>query len=316
MAAETIITQTFPVTGMTCAGCASSVESMIGVQKGVEKAEVNFATQTVKVAYHPDIVQPESLKQAVQSVGYDLIIDTVNGKEKQEQAQRDHYLELKRNIIWACMLTLPVVAIGMFFMNIHYANYIMLVLTAPVLFIAGKNFFTGAWKQAKHRRANMDTLVAMSTGIAFLFSVFNTIYPEFWHRRGLHPHVYYEAASVVIVFIMLGKLLEERAKSNTSSAIKKLIGLQPKTVLLITQEGEKITPVEEVNIGDLLLVRPGEKIPVDGIVEQGSSYIDESMISGEAVAVEKRQATAFLRGRSIKKAVFGSAQKRSAVKPC
>ncbi len=304
MAAEPIITQTFPVTGMTCAGCASSVESMIGVQKGVEKAEVNFATQTVKVAYDPAIVQPVGLQRSVQSVGYDLIIDTVNGKEKQDQAQRDHYRELKRNIIWAGMLTLPVIAIGMFFMNIPYANYIMLVLAAPVLVIAGKNFFTGAWKQAKHRRANMDTLVAMSTGIAFLFSVFNTVYPEFWHRRGLHPHVYYEAASVVIVFIMLGKLLEERAKSNTSSAIKKLIGLQPKTVLLITPEGEKITPVEDVDIGDLLLVRPGEKIPVDGIVEQGSSYVDESMISGEAVAVEKKTSDRVFAGTINQKGSF------------
>ncbi|NHA05534.1 copper-translocating P-type ATPase [Mucilaginibacter sp. HC2] len=304
MSPATIYTQTFPVTGMTCAGCASSVESMLGAQKGVEKAEVNFATQSVKVAYHPDLIRPEGLQLSVQSVGYDLIIDTENGKEKSEQAQQAHYHALKKNIIWAAVLTLPVVLIGMFLMDIPNANYIMLVLTAPVLFIAGRNFFTGAWKQAKHGRANMDTLVAMSTGIAFLFSVFNTVYPEFWHRQGLHPHVYYEAASVVIVFIMLGKLLEERAKSNTSSAIKKLIGLQPKTVLLITPGGEKITPVEGVKIGDLLLVRPGEKIAVDGIVEQGSSYIDESMISGEPVAVEKKTGDRVFAGTINQKGSF------------
>ncbi len=304
MAAQLVETLTFPVTGMTCAACASSVESTIGAQKGVEKAEVNYATQSVKVAFHPEIVQPVSLQQSVQSVGYDLIIDTVNGKEKQAEAQQNHYQELKRNITWATVLTIPVTIIGMFFMNIPYANYMMMALTAPVLFIAGKNFFVNAWKQARHGRANMDTLVAMSTGIAFLFSVFNTVYPEFWHRQGLHPHVYFEAASVVIVFIMLGKLLEENAKSNTSSAIKKLIGLQPKTVLLVTAQGEKETAIADVQIGDRLLVRPGEKIPVDGVVYEGNSFVDESMISGEPVAVEKKPSENVFAGTLNQKGSF------------
>jgi Cu2+-exporting ATPase len=288
MPTQQLQTLTFPVTGMTCASCASSVESMIGAQKGVEKAEVNYATQSVKVAFHPDIIQPANLQQSVQSVGYDLIIDTVSGKEKQAAEQQSYFLQLKKNITWAIILTVPVVLIGMIFMDIPYANYIMMALTAPVLFIAGKNFFINTWKQARHGRANMDTLVAMSTGIAFLFSAFNTFYPEFWYRQGLYPHVYFEAASVVIVFIMLGKLLEEKAKSNTSSAIKKLIGLQPKTVLLITARGEKETAIADVQIGDRLLVRPGEKIPVDGVVYEGNSFIDESMITGEPVAVEKK----------------------------
>jgi len=304
MAAQLVETLTFPVTGMTCAACASSVESTIGAQKGVEKAEVNYATQSVKVAFHPEIVQPVSLQQSVQSVGYDLIIDTVNGKEKQAEAQQNHYQELKRNITWATVLTIPVTIIGMFFMNIPYANYMMMALTAPVLFIAGKNFFINAWKQARHGRANMDTLVAMSTGIAFLFSVFNTVYPEFWHRQGLHPHVYFEAASVVIVFIMLGKVLEENAKSNTSSAIKKLIGLQPKTVLLVTAQGEKETAIADVQIGDRLLVRPGEKIPVDGVVYEGNSFVDESMISGEPVAVEKKPSENVFAGTLNQKGSF------------
>lgn len=304
MAAQLVETLTFPVTGMTCAACASSVESTIGAQKGVEKAEVNYATQSVKVSFHPEIVQPVSLQQSVQSVGYDLIIDTVNGKEKQAEAQQNHYQELKRNITWATVLTIPVTIIGMFFMNIPYANYMMMALTAPVLFIAGKNFFINAWKQARHGRANMDTLVAMSTGIAFLFSVFNTVYPEFWHRQGLHPHVYFEAASVVIVFIMLGKVLEENAKSNTSSAIKKLIGLQPKTVLLVTAQGEKETAIADVQIGDRLLVRPGEKIPVDGVVYEGNSFVDESMISGEPVAVEKKPSENVFAGTLNQKGSF------------
>ncbi|RYE52072.1 MAG: cation-translocating P-type ATPase, partial [Sphingobacteriales bacterium] len=213
-------TISLPVLGMTCAACATSVESMIGSQAGVEKAEVNYATQTVKVQYHPSEIQPNAFQKAVQSIGYDLIMDTESGKEIQEEVQRKNYVALKKRMIASGILTIPVVLIGMFFMDIPYANYYMLALTTPILFLFGRNFFINAFKQARHGKANMDTLVALSTGIAYLFSIFNTFYPEFWHQRGLHPHVYFEAAAVVIVFIMLGKLLEERAKSNTSSAIK------------------------------------------------------------------------------------------------
>jgi Cu2+-exporting ATPase len=304
MATLQLKTLTFPVTGMTCAACASSVESMIGSQKGVENAEVNYATQSVKVVFHPEIIQAINLQHSVQSIGYDLIIDAVNGKETQEEVQKNQYNKLKRNIIWATILTVPVGLIGMVFMDMPYANYIMMALTAPVLFVAGRSFFSGAWKQARNGRANMDTLVAMSTGIAFLFSVFNTVFPEFWHRQGLHPHVYFEAASVVIVFIMLGKLLEEKAKSNTSSAIKKLIGLQPKTVLLITAQGEIETAISDVQIGDQLLVRPGDKIPVDGVVYQGNSFVDESMISGEPVAIEKKAGDPVFAGTLNQKGSF------------
>lgn len=284
---DDIQTLLLPVLGMTCAACANSVESMIGSQQGVEKAEVNYATQTVKVSYHPDQVQPPAFQKAVQSIGYDLIMDSENGKEKQKEVQQKNYSSLKRRMIASGILALPVVLIGMFFMDIPYANYYMLALTTPILFIFGKSFFVNAYKQASHGRANMDTLVALSTGIAYLFSLFNTLYPEFWHQRGLHPHVYYEAAAVVIVFIMLGKLLEERAKSNTSSAIKKLVGLQPKTVLVITDNGEKEIPLSDIAIDDKILVRSGEKIPVDGEIYEGTSYVDESMISGEPVAVSK-----------------------------
>jgi Cu2+-exporting ATPase len=192
----------------------------------------------------------------------------------------------------------------MFLMDLPYANYIMLVLTAPVVFYFGKSFFVNAWKQAGHGKANMDTLVALSTGIAFIFSLFNTFYPEFWHSRGLHPHVYFEAAAVVIVFIMLGKLLEENAKSNTSGAIKKLIGLQPKMVLLITENGEQEIPVADVQKGDKLLVRSGEKIPVDGTLYEGSSYVDESMLSGEPVAVLKEQGSKIFAGTINQKGSF------------
>ena len=297
-------TQIFPVLGMTCASCAISVESIIAAEPGVVKSEVNYATQSVKVNYHSDKTQPSTLQKVVQSIGYDLILNAESGKEIQEQTQNIHYLKLKKHTIAAAALTLPVVIIGMFFMDMLYANYYMLALTTPVLFLFGNNFFINAWKQAKHKKANMDTLVALSTGIAYIFSVFNTFNPSFWHSRGLHPHVYYEAAAVVIVFIMLGKLLEENAKSNTSSAIKKLIGLQPKTVWLILPNAEKEIPVNEVQIGDNLLVRPGDKIPLDGEIYEGSSFVDESMISGEPIAIAKNKGDKVFAGTLNQKGSF------------
>ncbi len=297
-------TITLPVLGMSCAGCASSVQSMLTAQEGIERAAVNYATQQVKVVYEPEIIQPEQFQQSLQSIGYDLILDQVSGKEQQEVVQMNNYKILKSKTIYAAVLTTPVVIIGMFLMDIPYANYCMLVLTAPVLFVFGKSFFVNAYKQAKHGRANMDSLVALSTGIAFIFSLFNTFYPEFWHSKGLHPHVYYEASAVVIVFIMLGKLLEENAKANTSSAIKKLIGLQPKTVIRITEDGEKQVPIAEVQVGYRLRVRSGDKIAVDGQVDEGHSYVDESMISGEPVAVEKEPGKKVFSGTINQKGSF------------
>lgn len=195
----------------------------------------------------------------------------------------------------------------MFFMDMPYADPIMWLFSTPVVIWLGRDFFVNAWKQAKHRSANMDTLVALSTGIAYLFSVFNMLFADFWHQRGLHAHVYFEAAAVIIAFILLGKLLEERAKGNTSSAIKKLMGLQPKTVIVVHADGtEKQTAIEDVSAGDVILVKPGEKIAVDGMVISGNSYVDESMLSGEPVPVLKKKKKKYLQERLTKKAASGS----------
>jgi len=279
--------RSFPVTGMTCAGCAISVESILKSTPGVSDAGVNFANSTAWAAYDDTRTNPSALQLAVQAVGYDLIIDAEDPARAQEEAQYKLYLEAKQRTIWSSIFALPVFLIGMFFMDIPYAQWISLFLTIPVVFWFGRNFFIGAWKQARHRKANMDTLVALSTGIAFIFSAFNTIDPDFWHRRGIHPHVYFEAAAVIIAFISLGKLLEEKAKSNTSTAIKKLMGLQPKTVRVIIKGVEQEMPIESVVPGDVIIVRPGEKIAVDGVVSMGTSFVDESMITGEPVPVEK-----------------------------
>lgn len=296
--------ETFPVLDMSCAACAVSVESMLKSTAGVKDAGVNFANQTAWVEYDAQQAKPADLQNAVRSIGYDLVVDVEDPQAVQEEAQRKHYEEVKSRTIWSSILAAPAVVIGMFLMDIPYANYISMALTAPVVFYFGRSFFINAWKQARHRTANMDTLVALSTGIAFTFSVFNTFFPEFWHARGLHAHVYYEAAAVVIAFISLGKLLEEKAKSNTSSAIKKLMGLQPKTVKAIVDGEEKEIPISVVKAGHIIVVRPGEKIPVDGVVTTGTSFVDESMISGEPVAVEKKQGERVFAGTINQKGSF------------
>jgi len=294
----------FPVLEMSCAACAVSVESILKSTGGVKDAAVNFANQTAWVEYDSLVARPADLRSAVQAIGYDLVVDVENPQAVQEESQRMHYEQVKRRTIWSSLLAIPVVVIGMFFMGLPYGNYISLVLTAPVVFYFGRVFFVNAWKQARHGKANMDTLVALSTGIAFLFSAFNTFFAGFWLQRGIHPHVYYEAAAVIIAFISLGKLLEERAKSSTSSAIKKLMGLQPKTVRILTDGIEEELPIAAVKAGIRILVRPGEKIPVDGVVLTGVSFVDESMISGEPVPVEKSKGTQVFAGTINQKGSF------------
>ncbi|QJW92352.1 copper-translocating P-type ATPase [Spirosoma taeanense] len=292
---------------MSCAACAVSVESMLKNTPGVSDAGVNYANQTAWVQYNPKTITPEGLQNAVRSIGYDLVVDAEDPQQVQEEAQQAHYQSVKQRTIWAFLLSIPVVVIGMIFMDgarLPYAHWIMMALSAPVVFGLGRSFFVNAWRQARHGKANMDTLVALSTGIAFLFSAFNTLNPDFWLRRGQEPHVYFEAASMVVAFILLGKLLEERAKSSTSSAIKKLMGLQPKTVRILTGDTEREIPIAQVQVGDVLIVRPGEKIPVDGQVTSGQSYVDESMISGEPVPVDKQAGAPVFAGTINQKGAF------------
>ena len=285
------IKQTLPVLGMSCASCASSAQTIVQHEPGVVNASVNFGTGNLTVEYQPDITDILKLQKAVQGVGYDLLIeDESTQQETLENIHAEKFRELKKKTIWAIILALPVVVIGMFFMDMPYANEIMWLFATPVVFWLGKDFYVNAWNQAKHRSANMDTLVALSTGIAYLFSVFNMLFPDFWLQRGLHAHVYFEAAAVIIAFILLGRLLEEKAKGNTSTALKKLMGLQPKTVVIIRSDGtEEQIAIDNVNVNDIILVKPGEKIAVDGIVTSGNSYVDESMLSGEPVPVLKEK---------------------------
>ena len=303
---DTTIKKTFPVLDMTCASCAVSVESMIKSQKGVVSAAVNFATATVMVEYVSDEINPADLKKAVQAIGYDLLVnEDKDAANTVESLQLEKFTQLKRKTYWALAFSAPLVVIGMFFMNMPYANEIMWLLSTPVVLWLGRDFFTNAWKQAKHKSTNMDTLVALSTGVAYIFSVFSTVFPDFWHKRELHAHVYFEAAAVVIAFILLGKLLEEKAKGNTSTAIKKLIGLQPKSVTIIQENGNQLEiPIDKVQIGNVILVKPGEKIAVDGTLISGNSYVDESMLTGEPLPVLKKESEKVFTGTINQKGSF------------
>lgn len=281
--------KSYPVRGMSCASCAVSVERIIKAQKGVSNAAVNYANATLNVEFTPDTIQPGELKNAVQMIGFDLLIEEDDEEDSTGEAYHQKaYDRLRQRTLAAGILTLPVVVIGMFFMDMPYANPIMWALSTPVVLWFGRSFFITAVKQARHGAANMDTLVALSTGVAYLFSVFNTVYPEFWYERNLEAHVYFEAAAVIVTFILLGRLLEARAKGNTSTALRKLIGLQPDQVQRVDDQGGNTTvAVSDVQPGDILLVKPGERIAVDGEVSEGRSFVDESMLTGEPMAVEK-----------------------------
>jgi len=260
---------------------------MIKSQAGVITASVNFAASNVWVEYKSGVVNPKKLKETIQSVGYDLMIDEQAEKEQEEIAVLESAV-LKQKVIRASILTVPIVVIGMFFMDLPYGNWIMLALATPVVFWYGRRFFTIAFKQIRHGKTNMDTLVALSTGIAYFFSLFNTVFPHVLMYGDNHAPVYFEASAVIIVFILLGRLLEEKAKANTSSAIKKLMGLQADTVTLLNDDGsESVQSISMVQSGNKLRVKPGERIPVDGEVVDGTSFVDESSITGESLPVEK-----------------------------
>lgn len=301
---ETIVKNNFPVRGMSCASCAVSVESILKSQNGVIGASVSYAASSVWVEYNPEITNSKKMREAVQAIGYDLNVDETEANHLEEIKQHESVI-LKQKTIFASLLTLPVVIIGMFLMDLPSANWIMLTLSTPVVFWFGRSFFISAFKQLKHHKANMDTLVALSTGIAWSFSLFNTAFPHYLIFEGSHPPVYFEASAVIIVFILLGRMLEERAKANTSSAIKKLMGLQVEVVTLVGNFGiESVQPISVVQIGNKIRVKPGERIPVDGTLLEGTSFVDESSITGEPLPVEKIIGSAVFAGTINQKGSF------------
>ena len=279
----------YKVAGMTCASCAISIESYLKPQKGILEVAVNYPNQSVTIKYDENTISLETISKKVKEIGFKLITGNRKDTKKEfEILEKKRLISLKRKLIFAAIFSVPIFIMSMFLMGkIPYENWIMMLLALPVLFYSGSEFYTIAWKRLKKFSTNMDTLVALSTGIAFLFSVFNTINPQYFLSKGLVPHVYFESAVIIITLILLGRFFEEKAKSKTSSAIKKLMGLQPKKVTAIRNGEEKVITYDEILKGELIILKPGDKIPVDGKVKKGISFIDESMISGEPIPVEK-----------------------------
>lgn len=307
-----VMKRVYPVTNMSCAGCAAGVEKTLQAQPGVIYAVVNFADSSVVLETDSDVTSPEKLRDVVRAMGYDMIIeDPDEARIIKEERELSNFRKLKRNTILSWVFSTPVMIISMLFMDhssahagIDLVNILLMILSLPVMAVFGRGFFITGFKQAGMRRANMDTLVALSTSIAFLFSTFNTIWPSFWLERGLQPVVYFEAAVMIISFVLLGKFLEERAKGNTTASIKKLMGLAPQTATVI-RNGERIeVAVSTIKAGEIVVVRPGEKIPVDGLLTEGDSYVDESMISGEPIGVLKRRGDSVLAGTINQKGSF------------
>ena len=261
------------------------------MQKGVVSAAVNLATNTVLVDFDRAVTDPKVFQKSVRAVGYDLIVaDEVSAGAIQQENALMFHKKLVNHLLLSAICSVPLMILGMLPMGMKIPNsdFWEWALATPVLLVPGRRFFVGAWKQIVHRSMNMDTLVALSTGVAYLFSVFITLFPAFFTGKGLQSGVYFEASAVVITFVLAGKLLEERAKSNTSGAIKRLMGLRPESITRVGPDGILTSvPISEVQIDDVLLAKPGERIAVDGLVVSGSSWVDESMITGEPLPVEK-----------------------------
>ena len=276
----------FTVTGLHCAACAARAERTLKKLDGVTDAAVNFATAEASVAYDERAVTPQQMRDALREAGYDLVVEDAAAGE---QRRHDRYRSLLRRVGCAVVCTLAAIALSFSPLSaLPVARAVLWLLATVVVFGAGAEFFAGAWRQARHGSSNMDTLVALSTGIAYLFSLFNALWPEFWTSRGMSAHVYYDSVCGVITFILLGRLLEERAKRSTAAALRSLAGLRPARTLVVLPDGTTAErAIAAVVPGDTLVVRPGERVAVDGTVTEGESYVDECMMSGEPVPVRK-----------------------------
>ncbi len=292
---------TLKLRGMSCAACASNIESAIRAVPGVVECNVNFGAEQAALQYNPRQTTIEAIQRAVVEAGYAAYSlqdqDMITGEDDAEQATRQaESRDLIRKIIVGGVISLILITgslpmmIGLelsFIPTWLHNSWLQLILTAPVQFWCGYRFYVGAWKAFKRHAATMDTLIALGTSAAYLYSLFATVFPNFFLNQGLMPEVYYETAAVVITLILLGQWFENRARGQTSEAIRKLMGLQARDARVIRNGQEIDIPIQEVQIGDTILVRPGEKIPVDGEIISGSSTIDEAMVTGESIPVKK-----------------------------
>ena len=293
--------KTIAVLGMACAGCAANVERRLNQLDGIRSASVNFAARTALVEYDPKVITPKTMKDEIIKAGYDLVIDE---DESVETIERTAYRRLVKKVVVSWVLALLTMGISMEWVNIgsaDTANQTMLILALLNLVYCGSQFYASTWKQLRHGTANMDTLVAMSTAISFVFSVFNTFWGDsFWGSRGIENNTYFDASVMIITFVLTGRMLEERAKKGTASAIRALMGLAPKTAHLVSGAEISDVPIAALEKGDTIEIRQGEKVPVDGIVTADEAYIDESMITGEPTPVLKKTGDNVFAGTIVK----------------
>ena len=301
--------KTIPVVGMACAACAANVERKLSSLEGVQSASVSLPARSALVDYDSSVVSLETMKKNVNDIGYDLIIDT---GQSVEMIEHNAYRILKHKTILSWILAILLMSISMKWLPLgstNFSNQVSLLLCAADLWLCGRQFYVTAWKQLVHASANMDTLVALSTAISFLFSTYNTFWGEqTWGARGIEWHTYFDAAVMIITFVLTGRLLEEKARESTASSIRQLMGMASKTARIVEtdEDGKEVireVPVSTISPGDILEVRPGEKVPVDGEVMSAESfmtadaaYVDESMITGEPTPAEKKKGSSVLAG--------------------
>lgn len=284
---QKIVEEIYPVQGMTCAACAVSVEKSLQGQKGVQTAAVNYADNSVRLSFDQSATSFKKLQKSVDRAGYGLL--PIQSRESLAEEKANALKRVKSDFLLALVFGGIVFVLSMLVGHFDFKNEILLLLSLPVVFWSGRQFFISAWKQLKQFRSNMDTLIAFGTGSAMLFSIFNTFWPQVLASQGMKAHVYYESAAVIITFILLGKFLEERAKHATGKALEKLLDLQVKQVTRLNGDKEELISIDAVLPGDWLLVKAGEKVPVDGTIVQGESSLDEQMVTGESVPVFKKE---------------------------
>lgn len=293
--------KTIAVIGMACAGCAANVERRLNELNGISSAAVNFAARTALVEYDPKVITPQMMKEEIIKAGYDLVIDE---DESVAAIERHAYSQLIRRMAASWVFAALTMGISMRWLNVgstSAANQTMLIIALVNIAYCGRMFYVNAWRQLMHKTANMDTLVAMSTLISFLFSVFNTFWGDsFWGSRGIENHTYYDASVMIITFVLTGRVLEERAKSSTASAIRALMGMAPKTAHLINGDSIDEVPIAALGSSDIIEVRAGEKVPVDGSITTGETYIDESMITGEPTPAQRSEGDKVFAGTILK----------------
>ena len=304
--------QTIPVIGMACSACSANVEKKLNELKGINTASVSLPGRSALVDYDPETISLEQMKAAINGIGYDLVIDKETSVEEIEKRE---YTLLRRKTILSWIFSIAVMSVSMGWIDLHsrtIANQVSLLIALANIVYCGRQFDVSAWKQLLHGTANMDTLVTLSTAISFLFSTFNTFWGDaVWASRGIVWHTYYDAAVMIITFVLTGRMLEEKAKDGTASSIRHMMGMAPKTAHIVDGDRIEEVPISTIEVGDILEVHPGEKVPVDGEVISAESfmtpdaaYVDESMITGEPTPAEKKKGSKVLAGTIPSQGVF------------